>query len=262
MSAATASDQVRRLVYIGEAIESGAETLALMRSMAVQLHAELAAMFIEDLTLLRAAALPVTREVGLVSGTVRSFDVDSVERLLRLQAEQLRSQLIAMATELQLPWTFDIARGHLAEQVLKLATSADAVLIGGRRRRRIPPAAFLQRARARTIVAIYEPDVVGARVLSAAWGLAERRTEGLQLLIPTTSGTFLERIRAQIAQRLEVPKEALNVRMYPGAICDLPRLMAGGRASALVLPKSGLRDAELELRALLESLDYALVLVS
>ena len=85
--------------------------LDIAASLAAELEVELAGFFIEDQNLLRAAALPFTRDVGVVSGTPRPMRLQEVERALRSQAQALKSSLAATAGQSRLRWSFTTVAG-------------------------------------------------------------------------------------------------------------------------------------------------------
>ena len=263
MSDVTSDAVVGRIVFLSEFGRADAASMGLLRRIAESMRMELVAHFIEDVGLLRAAALPISREVGLVSGMVRAFDVHSVERSLRLQAEQLRRKLAVMAGELQLPWSFDITRGNLAEQALTIAGAVSVVVVGGRSSRIAVRALSPNAQSAQTIAAIYQPGAAGARVVVTAWRLAQRRPESFVMLVPETSVRGMEQLREQIAAQLDTRAQALKVLPYAGSIADLRQLLSVRHVAAVALPAvSREGDARGELQYLLDALDLAVILVA
>jgi hypothetical protein len=65
-------------------------------SLAKELQAELLGLFIEDVELLRFAALPFAAEVGFPSASRRAMDVGTLERQMRVQARALEGALAAI----------------------------------------------------------------------------------------------------------------------------------------------------------------------
>ncbi|MEW6689222.1 MAG: hypothetical protein AB1452_09055 [Pseudomonadota bacterium] len=98
----------------GDGIEAIAE---LARSM----EAELLGLFIEDAALLHFAALPFAREIGAASATRRAVDLAAMERFMRERAAQLRGHLEEVLGTHPLPWSFRVARGTIAQQLLAAA---------------------------------------------------------------------------------------------------------------------------------------------
>jgi len=90
---------------------------AAIAELAKEMQAELLGLFIEDIELLRFAALPFAAEVGYASALPRALDPGSLERALRRQADSLRRALAAALDPTSHSWTFRVARGALAESV-------------------------------------------------------------------------------------------------------------------------------------------------
>lgn len=80
--------------------------------------AELIGLYIEDVELLRFAAMPFAREIGTVSGRPRPIDPAAMERYLSARATELRAALSAVAGRIPVTWSFRIARGTIAEGLL------------------------------------------------------------------------------------------------------------------------------------------------
>ena len=260
MNHATEEAIFRRVLLVVEPPGIAPEPFAAMRRLAEELRAELAGLFVEDLNLLRLAALPITRETGLVSGAVRPIDVSDVERAMRLQAEQLRQRLSALAAELQLPWSFQVARGSLLEQALEMAPPADLVVLGGRRR---SARAAVMTPSEQIVSALFDASETGFRVLKAALQLAEGRPERLMLLVPAAPEMSLEEIRRAAAERLGVTAEFPRALLVSATeLQELSQQARRRHCSALVVATHSLLDARTQIRALLEALECPLVLVT
>ena len=85
--------------------------------LAQEMRAELLGLFIEDVELLRFAALPFAAEVGFASALPRALDLAAVERALRHQADFLRRALSAALDPGAHAWSFRVARGAPADSV-------------------------------------------------------------------------------------------------------------------------------------------------
>lgn len=249
---ATAAPALRRVLLAVHGIEPTSALLSTAGALLQGAQAELAGLFVEDAQLLRLAALPFTREIGLASGTVRSLEVLDLERALRTQAEQVRQLLAQTAAALHVPWSFRITRGSLLDEALVGAAHADLVLIGQRTR-------AVQRSLGRRDAAPSEPMVsalfdatdAAFRALDAALQLAQGHAESITLLLPAGSTADTERLRQLAAQRLQV---AVHV---PG-VETLSARLAYRRRRALVLA-TGFARADLAM--LVETADCPLVLV-
>jgi len=107
--------------------------LDIAASLAAELEVELAGFFIEDQNLLRAAALPFTRDVGVVSGTSRPMRLKEVERALRSQAQALKSSLAATAGQSRLRWSFTTVAGAGIAPMLDVAIKPNLTVLAPRR---------------------------------------------------------------------------------------------------------------------------------
>lgn len=156
------------------------------------LDAELEAVLVEEADLLRCVALPVTVEIGLVSGAVHPADPEATRRVLARRAEQLRVLVAQTAAALDLPWSFVVTRGDLVREALAAAVAAPVLLA--------PPRSAVQHAvgprpgaRSRSTVAVLDDPATTRRVAAEpddiptsadrAWAAAVRfaggRTEAI-----------------------------------------------------------------------------------
>jgi hypothetical protein len=252
-----------RVLLALESSEPAQELLAAATELARGLHIELAGLFVEDVALLRMAALPFTREVGLVSGIARPIEPRDLERTLQMQAERVRHGLARIAAELALPWSFQVARGSLLEQALEAAAEADLIVLGRRRSAatRAGGGAGLP-APSSVVSAFFDASEAANRVLSAALELAQGRPEQLSLLVPAGSPATLESLRERAAAALHL--RAGLPRLQPiGApeAGELAQQTRQRRSRALVLSMRSLQDARTQMRVLLEVAGCPVVLV-
>ena len=98
------SDERRfeRVCVALDAVASGATVLETAAGLAADLQAELAAFFVEDENVVRAAAFPFARDLGSASATSRQMRVEEVQQALRAQARALKSSVAAAAERLRL----------------------------------------------------------------------------------------------------------------------------------------------------------------
>ena len=217
-------------------------------------QAELAGLFVEDAELLRLAALPFTREIGLASGTVRPLDLPDVERALRRQAEQVRRLLEQTATDLALPWSFQVARGSLLDEVLAAAALADLTIVGQRQ----PAVERSIGATAPThgepqVWALFDATEPAFRGLAAALQLVQTHGERVSLLIPRELAASGERLQRLAAERLNVAPRLPEIETLPAR--------RRRKRRALVLPRRETQAARDEIQALLRTAACPVVLV-
>ncbi len=116
--------------------------------LAVLLHAELVGLFVEDADLLRLASLPFARELLYAGQAEEQIDGHAMERALKAEAEQIRRALQLTAGRRQIQWSFRVARGRVAKEVLTAAHDFDLVVMGQASRRTGPAARVGNTARA------------------------------------------------------------------------------------------------------------------
>lgn len=193
---------IRRILV---ALDTSAHSLAALEAaarLAETMHAELIGLFVEDVNLLRLAALPFAREVRWPSSTRRSLDEARMERELRLMASQARRALALAAEEAETEWTFHVVRGAVADEVLRAALEADLLSLGRASRplsRRVRLGSTAQAAAIRggrsvllarkgadpdlPIVVTYDGSAVSPQVLAAAVQMAQTDESNLIVLI-------------------------------------------------------------------------------
>ena len=86
--------------------------------------------FVEELDLFRAAELPVTREMGVLSRSPRRFDTPDLLQALRRQAAEAQRALAQAALRARLQWSFEVVRGALLREALLRAGEQDLIVIG------------------------------------------------------------------------------------------------------------------------------------
>src|SRR5262245_60937536 len=121
---------IRRIVVALDASPHSLAALAAAGELAEALRAELVGIFVEDVNLLHLAGLPFAREVTYLSGVARPLDSPSMERELRIQAEQARQTLAGVAGRRQLRWSFRVVRGQVTAELLTAAQEADVLALG------------------------------------------------------------------------------------------------------------------------------------
>ncbi|MGD8785732.1 MAG: universal stress protein [Thioalkalispiraceae bacterium] len=98
--------------------------------MANRLNAQLNAMFVEDINLLRLAELPFVRE--MVYGTAKGRQINPVEmeRALRAQTTRLRELVETIAEQQNIKIKFDVLRGDIAPELCSASKQVDLLIVG------------------------------------------------------------------------------------------------------------------------------------
>lgn len=245
-------------------------------ALARRMRAELAGLFVEESDLLRAAALPVTREVGGTSGAVRAIEVAPTQRLLERQTADVRRLVERTARDLEVPWSFTVARGSVVEVAVSAVAGPDVVVL-------VPAApsgvaralgdvgeagagAGAPQARWTTapVAAVVDGSPAGERALDAALALAGGRADDLALVVP--AGADSGALRRAAARRLGALAPAGQwAAAWPGAslphVVDLADPRGRPRLRALVVSARHVGSAA-ELRRLRADVGCPVVLVA
>ena len=121
---------IRRILVALDASGASLAALEAAAQLAEQMEAELLGLFVEDINLLRLAGLPFAREVGFPSARTRRLESEDMERALRAQAARAQQSLVQAAERVRVRWSFRVARGMVAAELLAAAESADLVALG------------------------------------------------------------------------------------------------------------------------------------
>ena len=130
MSVRGNSRDVRRILVALDASPPSHVALEEAARLAARLHAELTGIFVMDTELLRLSALPAAHETGLTSARRRPLDPASMERALKLQAEQARTALETIAKQHRLQSSFRLLRGNVLAELLEAAAQTDLMALG------------------------------------------------------------------------------------------------------------------------------------
>jgi len=194
--------EIRRIVV---ALDTSADSLAALRTaaqLAAGLSAELHGLFVEDDNLVRLAGLPFACEVGRAAAP-RRLEAAAVERQLRLLAAEARRALEQEAARRSLAWTFRVARGQVAREVVAAVEEGDLLILGRVSRPILPgrPSGSTARAAAtgatssvlllarvaapgRPVVVVYDGGTLARRALDLAVRIARLQDGSITLLLP------------------------------------------------------------------------------
>jgi nucleotide-binding universal stress UspA family protein len=209
------------------ALDASAHSLAAVEAaadLAAAMQAEMEGLFVEDINLIRLASLPCTREVRHTA-SLASLDLQQMERALKAQAAEARQALAAAARRAHVQWSFHVARGRVAHEVLAAAAAADLVTLGKLGRSRSPqarlgstvlrvlagaPVALLLveqwRVRAhglRPVLVVYDGSEGAGRALQAAVRLAEASGVSLTVLLLADDSDAIRDLKLAVAHSLE-----------------------------------------------------------
>jgi hypothetical protein len=190
---------VDRIVVALDATSENRAAIGTAARLAARWQAPLHGVFFEDDDLIRLAGLPFARQVTLGLGAER-FDLQQVQRQLRVFAERARQELAASARRHGVAWSFEIARGDLspAEGDFLVACTATRP-VGGHFRVDCRWWSATASGPATRLLAHHEgdphggvaallrgQDAAGARLLAAALRLAEANDARLAVICPAS----------------------------------------------------------------------------
>ncbi|MGL6212329.1 universal stress protein [Billgrantia desiderata] len=93
-------------------------------------HAELVALYVEDMDLLRCAAFPFSCEIGAQSGLSRPLTPDSLETSIARQLQRVHQALAGAVAGRSLRHRLEVARGQVVSAALTMATAEDVLVLG------------------------------------------------------------------------------------------------------------------------------------
>ncbi|MDH3671924.1 MAG: universal stress protein [Gammaproteobacteria bacterium] len=248
----TASD-TRRIVVALDASDDSLAALQAASKLAADLQAELLGLFVEDINLLRLAELPVAREVVYASRSARALDLSRLERALRMQAAELERALANAAETTNVRWSFRVARGHVATEVLATAEEADMLVLGriGRspsRRAGLGSTAhaaaeasctvvLLERgvSLGRRVVVLFDGSEGAVRSLATAARLAGENEQDLIVAICDQDSQGSNRLRAQSRDWLREQGRQARFRSVDRRAASLIDIVRQERAQVLLV---------------------------
>lgn len=245
---------IRRILL---ALSGSGEELAWIDAaadLAAALEAELSALFVEDVDLLRASRLPSMWEMGRHSAQLRQMQADSTVRLLRSAARRSEQALHRVAEARGLRCSFRILQGKPLDTLLAQAASLDLVLLARR--------AKVITAHPRPLVVLFDGSMAAAATLAV--GLRLARASGrpcVVLVVAADAQTYRERAQQAgwaVGGGAQVSMQRL-IDTDPDALSTAVNSL---RAAALVLPSDYAEGDIARLDALRARLRCDLLLVT
>lgn len=268
---------IRRILVALDASVSSLAALEAAVALASRLEAELIGLFVEDVNLLKLAALPFAREVGFPSARRRRLGSVEMERALRAQASRAQAALIAAAGRQSVRCSFRVVRGEVTAQVLEAATEVDLLALG-----RAPLRAWRASSTSRVIVSaaarpvllltpgtparppvacVYDGSAEAKSALLLARRLVQAESDTLTILIVARDADEAQCLRKQAAGHMAGSGLAVDyVTLLDADAADVAQLARRHDIGTLVLP-ANLRLKTTTLDELLIQLDCAAFLV-
>jgi nucleotide-binding universal stress UspA family protein len=208
---------IHRILVALDASPHSREALELAVNLAADLSAEVEGVFIEDATALRAAKLPFAQEVRSYQRGPQSLSDRRIERQMRRQAERAEDMLWRHAEHADVPYSFRVLRGKVAEELMAAAEASDLLALGktstASSRRRLGSSAQAIVTKASTPVLVVRrvlrmplPVLIyydGSETADAALQLAVRLARRvpnlpLKVLLPDDASTDTEALRERV----------------------------------------------------------------
>jgi nucleotide-binding universal stress UspA family protein len=272
---------IRRILVALDASQHSLAALEAASDLADTLKAELVGIFVEDVNLLRLAGLPFAREVRYWSITDRPLDSTSMERQLRIQAEQVKLRLAGVAGRRQLRWSFRVVRGQVATELLSAAQEADLLALGRAssettRRLRLGttarvvvgqalrPVLLLQQGHAicQPIQLVYDGSAAAKRALTTAVRLASVAGGHLTVIVSADAPEIAARLQEEVHTRLQAQQVQGHYRQLikPSAEELARTLHTAGGGTLIIGADNPLLEGE-GLLTLLDAIDCSVFLV-
>lgn len=124
--------RIRRILVALDASTQDRNALQVAVHLAAGLRAELHGLFLQDLSLIRFAQLPIATEVISRSANERRVDSNLLQKELEAQAIRMSAELAKLAEPYNIRCTFDTVRGHLESEVLAASEQADLLIVNRR----------------------------------------------------------------------------------------------------------------------------------
>lgn len=243
--------------------------LEMAAALAAELDVELAGLFVEDIDLLHLSGLPFAREVGVFSRGSRPMVVHDMERAMQREASEVQRLLAEAAKRMQLRWSFQIARGRIANELFAQAGNFDLVVLGKCARlglRLVGDSLAEIESRpsaANPVVAVYDDSAAARRALELSDRLARASGAELQVLVAAAKAEDcagkLDAAKAFVAQA-GIPASVRRC-IIAGQIGELTRAVRKTGASVLVLEGGGHFRSSAGFATLLNEVDCPVILV-
>lgn len=264
------------------ALDTSHHSLAALEAaveLAISMKAELRGLYVEDVNLLRVADSPATRQVHYPYVSGAQLDSQRMERQLRAQASQAQRALAAICERHKVKWSFQIARGEVAHEVVTAAEEADMLILGKVsrpliRRIRLGSTALAAAVQAPCCVLLlqrdeevrppvlvtYDGSPIARRAIKIAARLARRNGGYLAVLISAGTPDEEYRLQAEMADWLRRQGLLVRFRRLPEAsVPALTQAIQTERGGVLVLSSTILHLSSL--RKLLDETECPVLLV-
>lgn len=281
MTVDEASRRIRRILVALDASPHSVAALEAAAELAEAAGAELRGFYVEDVDLLRAGELPLSREVEFFSGRLRDVDARDLERQLEARARRVRQLLESTGSRHRVTTSFRSVRGRVAEELAVAAVEVDLVSVGvvGHSQRRGPgsavrallestpaPLMVLRRGARLTggIQVVYDGSPRAETALEIAAEIARLRERPLTVVMVAADADQARERKEAAEERLAAVPGLADVRFRALPKLQATRLISAAReerCGLVILPRGALDGAGARLARLLRRSDCPVLVV-
>lgn len=272
---------IRRILVALDASPHSLAALEAAVELAGRFRAELLGLFVEDVNLLRLAELPFAQEIGFFSAIRRELDTQGIERQFRGQAARIRRALELSAEHTQVNWSFRVARGVIASELLTAASEVDLIILGRggwsltqRRQLGSTARAILSETPCLALIlhhgaglelpmlVVYDGSPLAQKALAAAAALVQGEDGDLTVLVLADEPDMAHRLQRQAAEWLQGRGVQADYRLLTeSSVARLAHIVQMEGGGTFVLPAESPLLQDEALLTLLDEIEIPVLLV-
>ena len=198
MTTVVPNGAIRRILVALDASQHSQHALDVAVQLAAWHNADIEGLYVEDINLLRLAALGVGQEIGPTSPSPLPIEPGQLARRLSLDAAKARRLLAETAERHSVRWAFRVERGNVASVIRQAAGEVDIVTLGRAGAGRPGPGRLGSTAQALTdqlpqsVIVVQAPVTTGRNVMTFFDG-SERGRRAV-----TTAASLCKRLQARL----------------------------------------------------------------
>lgn len=225
---------IKRILIAMDASSHSMAALEAAADLARYLGASIHGLFVEDINWYHTSKLSFTTELDELTGTLRKFDEEDMQRKVKAMCRRMERALFMHAGQNELEHTFDVVRGEVEKELLAAAQKNDLITIGrighsdwsGTRMGKTAeyiisktdkPILLLQRGLrvGRSIVGLYDATEAGKRVLQLVKTMADTTGKNVNILIFNRQDDELKEDRKMISELFKGTRYMVRAHSLP-----------------------------------------------